>query len=325
MDNIFVGKKIAQLRKQKGRTQEDLAAYFNISKQAVSKWENGLSMPDILILPDIAQYFGVAMDYFFDKKSSIESDLPLEKGKILIRANGLYKLYEENNQYTVENLNVDIYDGVSTAVIGPSNCGKTTFLKCVTGLEQVTHGSVTISGTDITKLKEPDLTVFRREKINYIFSENNLIEGINVWDNINLPYKIANKKIARNRLKQLVVKLGLSGIITAMPNKLSSGEQQRVTIARALLGEGYIVFADEPTGALDLKAGNEALELLIICSKEFSTPVVIVTHDVKVATQCEIVHFMDGGRIVRTMDRPTANEISNMMTRLSSHETVNNS
>jgi putative ABC transport system ATP-binding protein len=316
MNNVFVGKRLSELRKLKGRSQAEIASFFGISKQAVSKWENGLSMPDVLILPELAKYFNVDIEYFFDKEELLNDKQPITKGKVAIRIKNLSKRYDDNKKNTIDDLTLNIYKGVSTAIMGPSGCGKSTLLNCVAGLENTTSGSIEIYGKDITKLKEPKLTYFRRKNINYIFQQYNLVEVLNVIDNIKLPYKTANQKINSKKLKNLITRLGLEGKEKSMPNKLSGGQQQRVAIARALLGENNLIFADEPTGALDLKTGNDVLELLLLGAKDYDSPILVITHDSKVASKCDVVHFMVDGKIVKTLERASVEEISNIMLRL---------
>ena len=148
---------------------------------------------------------------------------------------------------------------MSTAIMGPSGSGKSTLLNCISGLESATEGTVEVLGRDISRLKEPRLTEFRRKNINFIFQQYNLVDTLNVTDNIKLPYKLSGEKIDNARLKELIQKLGLHGKEKFLPSKLSGGQQQRVAIARALLGKDRIIFADEPTGALDIKTGRKFL------------------------------------------------------------------
>ncbi|MFC0522951.1 ATP-binding cassette domain-containing protein [Pontibacillus salicampi] len=317
MDNVFVGERLTNLRKLKGRSQSDVAAQFGVSKQAVSKWEKGLSMPDVLILPDLAAYFSVDIGYFFDKQHEETPGVPLNKEQVAIKVRHLTKTFKGSSTPVLKGINIDIYDGLSTAIMGPSGCGKTTLVNCISGLESITSGSVVIFGEEIATLKEPKLTEFRRTHTNYIFQQYNLVDVLNVIDNIKLPYKTSGQKIDRTRMKELIQRLGLSGKEKMMPSKLSGGQQQRVAIARALLGKGKLILADEPTGALDLNTGNEVLELLLAGSQEFGSPAVIITHDSKVASKCDIVHFLLDGKIVKTLERPDASEVSKVMVRLS--------
>lgn len=320
MDNIFVGERLASLRKLKGRTQSDVALQFGVSKQAVSKWEKGLSMPDVLILPELAEYFGVNIEYFFDKKQDKLHVIDIPKNKAAISVRGLRKLYAGNPTTILKGIDIDIYEGLSTAIMGSSGCGKTTFLNCISGLESITDGVVEVFGHNIAKMREPRLTEFRRKYTSYIFQQYNLIDVLNVVENINLPYKTSGERIDRARLKELIDKLGLTGKEKMLPSQLSGGQQQRVAIARALLGKNKLIFADEPTGALDLKTGNEVLELLLMGCKEFNSPAVIITHDSKVAAKCDIVHFMVDGKIIKTLERPSVDEVSKIMVRLSDYE-----
>ena len=319
MKNIFVGERLKELRKLKGRTQIDIASFFGVSKQAVSKWENGLSMPDVLLLPELAKYFDVEIDYFFEKQDDETKREKLVKGKVAIEIKGFTKKYENSKENTIEDLNLKIYDGLSTAIMGPSGCGKSTLLNCIAGLEETTSGSIKIFNKDITNIKEPKLTKFRRDNINYIFQQYNLVNVLNVSENIKLPYKTSGKKISTKKMKSLIEKLGLKGKEKTMPNKLSGGQQQRVAVARALLGDNNLIFADEPTGALDLKTGNDVLELLLLGGKDYNSPIVIITHDSAVASKCDIVHFMLDGKIVNTLERASVEEISNYMMRLHSN------
>lgn len=319
MDTIFVGERLAALRKLKGRTQTDVALQFGVSKQAVSKWERGVSMPDILILPELAAYFGVDIEYFYDKKpiDLCKEDVP--KNGVAISVRGLKKLYAGNPVPILNGIDIDFYDGLSTAIMGASGCGKTTFLNCISGLESITAGAVEIFGHDIAQMREPKLTEFRRKYTSYIFQQYNLIDVLNVIENIKLPYKTAGEKIDRARLNELIHKLGLTGKERMLPSQLSGGQQQRVAIARALLGKNKLIFADEPTGALDLKTGNEVLELLLMGCKEFHSPAIIITHDSKVAAKCDIVHFMVDGKMIKTLERPSVDEVSKIMVRLSDY------
>ncbi len=316
MKNVFVGKKLAELRKLKGRTQSDVADHFHISKQAVSKWENGHAMPDVLLLPELAQYFGVEMDYFFDEADVSAEKVNFDGRNIIISIKNLTKRYDKKSDPVLQNITLDLYDGVSTAIMGPSGSGKTTLVNCMAGLESITEGSVTVLGKEISRLKEPKLTAFRRKHTSYIFQQYNLIDVLNVVENIKLPYKTSGERIDKNRMKELLQKLGLNGKEKAMPAKLSGGQQQRVAIARALLGKNKIIFADEPTGALDFKTGNEVLALLLTACKEFHSPAIIITHDSKVAAQCDVVHFVADGKIVKTLTQATVAEISGVMERL---------
>lgn len=317
-DNIFVGERLKALRKLKGRTQEQMAIMFGVTKQAVSKWESGLSMPDITLLPSIANYFSVTIDYFFDKKAVVSEMAKSEDfGDVVIKVSNLCKTYNKKlDEYALRNLNLNIYSNQSTAIMGASGSGKSTLLNCACGLDEATSGSIVVYDTDIVKLKEPRLTKFRRENMCLIFQSYNLVDTLNVKDNILLPYKLAGERIDKKRLKNIIDKLGLSQKEKSLPSQLSGGQQQRVAIARALLGENKIIFADEPTGALDMKTGKDVLELLLIARREFALPLVIITHDSFVASKCDIVHFLKDGVIYKSLLSPTAEEVSKIMMEL---------
>lgn len=235
----------------------------------------------------------------------------------MIRVKGLKMKYNPKvEEYALKGIDMEIYSDVSTAIMGPSGSGKSTLLNCISGLESATEGTVEVLGRDISRLKEPRLTEFRRKNINFIFQQYNLVDTLNVTDNIKLPYKLSGEKIDNARLKELIQKLGLHGKEKFLPSKLSGGQQQRVAIARALLGKGRIIFADEPTGALDIKTGQEVLDLLLIACRQFRLPLILVTHDASVAAKCDIVYFLRDGKFVQSLQSASVEEISKIMLNL---------
>lgn len=317
MNTVFIGKRIADLRKLKGRTQTDLAEYFGVTKQAVSKWENGYSMPDVLLLPKLADYFDVDIDTFFSDSYNEKKNIDISKFKKAICVENLCKKYKSKIPvYALNDVSLDIYEGMSTAIMGPSGCGKSTFLQCVSGLEKITSGKVSIKGTDITSISDDKITRFRRKNISFIFQSYNLIESLTVKDNIYLPYKLIGEKVKKSRYKELLINLGLKEKEKSFPSELSGGQQQRVAIARALLGKDKIIFADEPTGALDINSGKEVLSLLISGIHVHGGTVIIVTHDINVAAECDVVHFFADGKCKKTLIGASKEEISNIMLRL---------
>lgn len=316
LQNIFVGERLRELRLMKGKTQEDVAKHFGISKQAVSKWETGQSLPDVLLLPEIAGYFGVNISDFF-KRSAGNGTSARPTGTPVIQVKGLKKKYNPKvEEYALQNVDMDIFGNLSTAIMGPSGSGKSTLLNCMSGLESPTDGSVIVLGKEISRLKEPALTQFRRKNINFIFQQYNLVDTLNVTENIRLPYKLSGEKTDNARFRELIDKLGLAGKEKSLPSRLSGGQQQRVAVARALLGKNRIIFADEPTGALDIRTGQEVLNLLLVACRQFQLPLVVVTHDASVAAACDVVYFLKDGRFVRTVYGATAEEISRIMMEL---------
>ncbi len=213
---------------------------------------------------------------------------------------------------------VQALDGVSPtvsrgrflAVMGPSGSGKSTLMHCAAGLDTPSSGSVRIDGQEIAGLNETRRTELRREKIGFVFQAYNLVPALTVADNITLPLRLAGRSVDPAWLQTLTARVGLSERLSHHPGELSGGQQQRAAIARALIARPAVVFADEPTGALDLRAAREVLGLLRELVDELHQTVVMVTHDPAVAAQAHQVLVMADGRIVDTLTAPAAGELS---------------
>ncbi|MFC5746758.1 ABC transporter ATP-binding protein [Actinomadura rugatobispora] len=200
--------------------------------------------------------------------------------------------------------------GGFTAVMGPSGSGKSTFLHCASGLDRPTSGTVRIGGVDLGALREAKRTRLRRERIGFVFQAFNLIPTMSVADNITLPLRLAGREADPARLAGIVRRVGLSDRAAHRPSELSGGQQQRAAIARALITEPEVVFADEPTGALDPRTAREVLRLLREAVDAAGQTVVLVTHDPVAASWADSVVFLSGGRIVDELASPTAAEVS---------------
>jgi putative ABC transport system ATP-binding protein len=196
--------------------------------------------------------------------------------------------------------------GGFTAVMGPSGSGKSTFLHCASGLDRPTSGTVRIGGVDLGALREAKRTRLRRERIGFVFQAFNLIPTMSVADNITLPLRLAGREPDPARLAGIVRRVGLSDRTAHRPSELSGGQQQRAAIARALITEPEVVFADEPTGALDPRTAREVLRLLREAVDAAGQTVVLVTHDPQAASWADSVVFLSGGRIVDELVSPTA-------------------
>ena len=203
-----------------------------------------------------------------------------------------------------------------TAVMGPSGSGKSTLIQCAAGLDKPSSGSVWLGETELSKLKEPKLTVTRREQIGFIFQAFNLIPSLNTQQNIALPLKLSGQKLEQAWFNQVVESVGLSGYLKRHPAELSGGQQQRVAIARALVAQPRVVFADEPTGALDTRTSKEILNLLRLTVDQFGQTIIMVTHDPMSASFADRVLFLADGEIVDEMRDPTVERIAARMTRL---------
>jgi putative ABC transport system ATP-binding protein len=205
-----------------------------------------------------------------------------------------------------------------TAVMGPSGSGKSTLLNCAAGLDRPTSGHVLIGDTDLTQLNEKQLTLMRRQRVGFVFQSLNLLPALTAEQNILLPLRLGNRPTRPERewLHELVERMGIAGRMQHRPARMSIGQQQRVAIARALITHPDVVFADEPTGALDTKSSADVLTLVRDAVDALQQTVVMVTHDPTAAARADRVAFLVDGRIVDDMAAPTVGRIADRMTRL---------
>jgi putative ABC transport system ATP-binding protein len=206
--------------------------------------------------------------------------------------------------------------GGFTAVMGPSGSGKSTFLHCAAGLDRPTSGTVRLGGTDLSGLNETRLTELRRERAGFVFQSFNLMGSLTVAQNITLPLRLAGRRADPARLADIVARVGLTERTGHRPAQLSGGQQQRVAIARALITAPEVVFADEPTGALDTMTAKEVLTLLRTTVDTLGQTIVMVTHDPVAASYADDVLFLADGRIADSLANPTATVVADRMTRL---------
>jgi putative ABC transport system ATP-binding protein len=210
-------------------------------------------------------------------------------------------------------VSVEVPRGRLTAVMGPSGSGKSTLMHILAGLDKPTSGSVTVAGTEITTLKDSDLTKLRRNHIGFVFQFFNLLPMLTADENIRLPLSIAGEKADKAKYDELVAAVGLTDRLSHRPSELSGGQQQRVAIARALVSEPEVVFADEPTGNLDSKTGAEILELLRHSVEEMGQTIVMVTHEARAAVIADRVLYLADGKIVRELSGASQHEIGEAM------------
>ncbi|MFD8838504.1 ABC transporter ATP-binding protein [Streptomyces griseofuscus] len=193
-------------------------------------------------------------------------------------------------------IDLDVPESRLTAVVGPSGSGKSTLLLCTAGLERATTGSIEVLGTDILSLSPRKQAAFRSEKVGFIFQEYNLVSSLSVEDNISLPARLAGHRVPKSRVDDAMTRLGIAKHARRRPDRLSGGERQRVAVARVVANQPRIVFADEPTGALDLKSGHVVLDWLQALPAQ-GTTVLMVTHDPHAAARADQVVVMGSGRI----------------------------
>jgi putative ABC transport system ATP-binding protein len=216
----------------------------------------------------------------------------------------------------LDEVNVALARGSFTAIMGPSGSGKSTFLHVAAGLDRPTRGSVTLGDTDLAKLSERQLTILRRERIGFVFQAFNLLPSLTVTQNIALPLRLDGRRVRRSEVRDVAARVGLDARLRHRPSQLSGGQQQRVAIARALVTRPEVVFADEPTGALDTRTGREVLALLREVVDQDGHTVVMVTHDPVAAAHADRVILIADGRIAGTLEAPDADEVAERLAHL---------
>ncbi len=220
---------------------------------------------------------------------------------------GLTKVYGKGNTRVVALDHVDVAFGTGrlTAIMGPSGSGKSTLLHCMAGLDTVTAGEVRIGETLISELSDRELTLMRRERLGFIFQSFNLVPTLTARENIELPLMLGGNRPDASWAREVVDTLALDDRLNHRPDELSGGQQQRVAVARALVSRPDIIFADEPTGNLDSRSGEEVLGFLRRAVDGWRQTVVMVTHDARAASYADVVIFLRDGHIVDRIESPT--------------------
>ncbi|NJP96032.1 ABC transporter ATP-binding protein [Nonomuraea sp. FMUSA5-5] len=204
--------------------------------------------------------------------------------------------------------------GSFTAVMGPSGSGKTTLLQCAAGLIRPTAGSVRVGGADLTTLTEAELSRLRGRRIGFVFQAFNLLPALTARENIELPLRLTGTRARPGWVEELVRRTGIADQVNRRPHELSGGQQQRVAICRALVAQPEVVFADEPTGNLDTRSGQEVLTQLRLVVDVLGQTVIMVTHDPAVASRADRVLILSDGRLTDVIDAPTTARISTALT-----------
>jgi putative ABC transport system ATP-binding protein len=215
--------------------------------------------------------------------------------------------------HALDSVSVGFEAGRFTAMMGPSGSGKSTLLHCLAGLDTLTSGTIRIGDIDLAGLRDKELTLLRRDRIGFVFQSFNLIPTLNALENITLPMSLAGRKPDQAWLDHVVDTVGLRTRLTHRPSELSGGQQQRVAVARALASRPEIIFADEPTGNLDSRAGAEILTFLRNAVRELDQTVVMVTHDPTAAAYADRAVFLADGHIVDDLADPTAATVLDRM------------
>lgn len=225
-----------------------------------------------------------------------------------VRASAATKIYGDGDTAVraIDGIDVEIPTGEFTAIMGPSGSGKSTLLHTMAGLDRLTSGVVEIDGTDLATLNDRQLTVLRREKVGFVFQAYNLVPTLSARENITLPIDLASDDVDEAWFDQVVDVLGLRDRLGHRPTQLSGGQQQRVAAARAMITRPTVVFADEPTGALDSNSSADLLAFMRRAVDEFNQTIVMVTHDAATAAYADRILFLADGHIVDELREPTA-------------------
>jgi putative ABC transport system ATP-binding protein len=209
----------------------------------------------------------------------------------------------------LDGVTVEFERGAFTAIMGPSGSGKSTLMHCAAGLDSLTAGEAAIGGTPLSRLSDRELTLLRRERVGFVFQAFNLLPALDAYENITLPLRLGGRAGDHEWIGAVNGVLGLADRLHHRPSELSGGQQQRVAVARALATRPEIVFADEPTGNLDSRAGADLLAFLRRAVTELGQTLVMVTHDPVAATYADRVLFLADGRIVAELSEPTADAV----------------
>jgi putative ABC transport system ATP-binding protein len=242
---------------------------------------------------------------------TVPGEAPASHRDTAVRAVGLRKTHGsgETAVHALAGVDVAFGRGQFTAIMGPSGSGKSTLMHCLAGLDSASAGQVWLGDTELTGLRDEQLTTLRRERIGFVFQSFNLLPVLDAQENILLPMQLAGLRPDRAWLDAVIGRLGLRDRLRHRPHELSGGQQQRVAVARALLPRPDVVFADEPTGNLDSHAGAEVLDLLRSSVRETGQTVVMVTHDPVAAAYADRVVLLADGRLAGEVHQPTTDSI----------------
>lgn len=219
----------------------------------------------------------------------------------ILRVENLVKTYKTGESIirAVDDISFSVEKGEFVAIVGASGSGKSTLLHLLGGVDKPDSGHVYIEDADIYSMSDENLAIFRRRQVGLIYQFYNLIPILNVKENITLPIDLDGNKVDQKRLYELIDSLGLSDRVNHLPNELSGGQQQRTSIGRALINNPAIVLADEPTGNLDSEASDEIMSLLRSANKKYKQTVIVITHDLNIASSADRIITIDDGKIIK--------------------------
>ncbi len=239
-------------------------------------------------------------------------------GDVVAATMDLTKVYGSDKTQVValDKVNVAFDRGSFSAIMGPSGSGKSTLMHCLAGLDRITSGRVMLGGQELNSLNDKDLTKARRDRVGFVFQSFNLLPTLTAKQNILLPLELAGRKPDQAFFDQLVNSLGLADRLEHRPSELSGGQQQRVAVARALISRPDVIFADEPTGALDSKTGTSLLTYLRRCVDDLDQTIIMVTHDAKAAAYADRALILLDGHIVADIAHPTPELLNTELARV---------
>ena len=219
----------------------------------------------------------------------------------ILRVENLSKVYGKgkNKVVAVDDVSFSVEKGEFVAIVGRSGGGKSTLLHLIGGVDEASNGNIFIDNTKISNLSKDKMSVFRRRNIGIIYQFYNLIPILSVKENITLPLLLDNKTIDEKLLDDTIKYVGLERRVNHLPNELSGGEQQRVSIARAIITKPLLILADEPTGNLDTKRSKEIIDLLKKYNKEYNQTIILITHDLNVAKEADRIITIEDGKIIK--------------------------
>jgi putative ABC transport system ATP-binding protein len=242
----------------------------------------------------------------------------LEQSGFALQLEGVRKVYGASGTEVraLDGVDLELATGSFTAVMGPSGSGKSTLLNCAAGLDRPTDGTVTVQGRPLAGMGEDQLTRFRRQHLGFVFQGLNLLPYLTAYQNVELPLRLAGRAVDRVAVADALAAVSMDSRKGRLPAQLSGGQQQRVAVARAMVARPAVLFADEPTGALDSVAAREVLALLRQARDVRGQTIVMVTHDPVAASYADSVVFLADGRVVGTMRRPTADAVAGQLAHL---------
>jgi putative ABC transport system ATP-binding protein len=242
---------------------------------------------------------------------------PASSSRLAAKVVNASKIYGKGDGavYALNDVSVDFERGRYTAIMGPSGSGKSTLMHCAAGLDSLTSGQCFIGDVDLSGLNDKALTLLRRDNIGFVFQAYNLVPTLNAIENITLPMRLAGNSGDKAWVDSVVKTVGLGDRLSHRPSELSGGQQQRVAVARALASRPQIIFADEPTGNLDSRAGAEILDFMRRAVRDLGQTIVMVTHDPGAASYADRVVFLADGKVVDEMADPTAERVLDRMKR----------